>query len=193
VSRIAILGGGGWGTALAIVLSRARRKHDISLWVHDPRLESSGVIAKTAIICRGIACSLKLTLPRYTHAISGAQNSYRRDTDRARACVYSSAIGELFAGCRFRKRRQRLEPATHKRMSEVVAAVVSSKSTPPFAALQDHPLRRKSREASQPQSCSRPKTPPLARNCGKSSPRLTSAYTPMMMCWALKLAAAMKN
>jgi len=41
VSRIAILGGGSWGTALAIVLSRARRKHEISLWVHDPALAES--------------------------------------------------------------------------------------------------------------------------------------------------------
>jgi glycerol-3-phosphate dehydrogenase (NAD(P)+) len=41
VSRIAILGGGSWGTALAIVLARARRKHDISLWVHDPALAES--------------------------------------------------------------------------------------------------------------------------------------------------------
>ena len=41
MSRIAILGGGSWGTALAIVLSRARRKHDISLWVHDPALAES--------------------------------------------------------------------------------------------------------------------------------------------------------
>ena len=41
MSRIAILGGGSWGTALAIVLARARRKHDISLWVHDPTLAES--------------------------------------------------------------------------------------------------------------------------------------------------------
>ena len=38
MSRIAILGGGSWGTALAIVLARARRKHDITLWVRDSAL-----------------------------------------------------------------------------------------------------------------------------------------------------------
>ena len=38
MSRIAILGGGGWGTALAILLSRARESHQVSIWVHDPAL-----------------------------------------------------------------------------------------------------------------------------------------------------------
>src|SRR2546425_1540980 len=36
--RIAVLGGGSWGTALAILLSSNRKAHAISLWVHDPRL-----------------------------------------------------------------------------------------------------------------------------------------------------------
>jgi glycerol-3-phosphate dehydrogenase (NAD(P)+) len=38
VKRIAILGGGSWGTALAIVLSRANEQHAISLWVRDATL-----------------------------------------------------------------------------------------------------------------------------------------------------------
>jgi glycerol-3-phosphate dehydrogenase (NAD(P)+) len=33
--RIAIIGGGSWGTALALVLAR---RHDVSLWVHDASL-----------------------------------------------------------------------------------------------------------------------------------------------------------
>ena len=54
MSRIAILGGGGWGTALAILLSRARESHQVSIWVHDPAL--AGRCAKYARmenICRG--------------------------------------------------------------------------------------------------------------------------------------------
>ena len=35
MSRIAILGGGSWGTALAIVLSRSPRKHQVCLWTRN--------------------------------------------------------------------------------------------------------------------------------------------------------------
>src|SRR5438477_4353746 len=38
MKRIAILGGGSWGTALALVLSRSRENHQVSLWVHDAEL-----------------------------------------------------------------------------------------------------------------------------------------------------------
>ena len=41
MKRIAILGGGSWGTALAIVLSRTHKPHEISLWVRDPELAKS--------------------------------------------------------------------------------------------------------------------------------------------------------
>jgi len=38
---IAILGGGSWGTALAIVLSRTQIPHELSLWVRDAALAES--------------------------------------------------------------------------------------------------------------------------------------------------------
>src|SRR5580658_1761757 len=41
MKRVAILGGGSWGTALAIVLSRRNKPHEISLWIRDPALAES--------------------------------------------------------------------------------------------------------------------------------------------------------
>src|SRR5690242_4093177 len=38
MSRIAILGGGSWGTALAILCARARESHEVTLWVRDTSL-----------------------------------------------------------------------------------------------------------------------------------------------------------
>ena len=39
MSRIAILGSGAWGTALALSLDR-RGGHEITLWAHTPQLAS---------------------------------------------------------------------------------------------------------------------------------------------------------
>lgn len=41
MKRIAIIGGGSWGTALALALTRARREHRMALWVHDAQLAES--------------------------------------------------------------------------------------------------------------------------------------------------------
>ena len=38
VTKIAILGGGSWGTGLAVVLAHSRHAHEISLWVREPAL-----------------------------------------------------------------------------------------------------------------------------------------------------------
>ena len=38
MTKIAILGGGSWGTALSIVLSRSHKAHELSLWMRDPAL-----------------------------------------------------------------------------------------------------------------------------------------------------------
>jgi len=137
VSRIAILGGGGWGTALAIVLSRARRKHDISLWVHDPALaESMRRDRENRNYLPGHRLQPEIDVTSDTHtAISGAQILIGAIPTAHARVVYSSALASFSPGAVFVSAAKGLEPATHKRMSEVVSAVVSSKSTPPFAAL----------------------------------------------------------
>jgi len=35
MKKIAVIGGGSWGTALAIALTRSRQKHGVSLWVYE--------------------------------------------------------------------------------------------------------------------------------------------------------------
>jgi glycerol-3-phosphate dehydrogenase (NAD(P)+) len=136
VSRIAILGGGSWGTALAIVLSRARRKHELALWVHDAMLAES--IArdrenKTYLPGHRLAPEVKVT-GKIQEATFGAQIIVGAiPTQHARA-VYSAAAS-VQSGSAFVSAAKGLEPATHKRMTEVARAVFPAKLGVQFAVL----------------------------------------------------------
>jgi glycerol-3-phosphate dehydrogenase (NAD(P)+) len=137
VSRIAILGAGSWGTALAIVLSRARRKHQLSLWVHDPALADS--IARereNRTYLPGhrlapevqVSCHIHEVLANATVVVGGIPAAHARN-------VYSAAAAHTSARSIFVSATKGLEPATHKRMSEVLVEVFERKFVPRLAVL----------------------------------------------------------
>jgi glycerol-3-phosphate dehydrogenase (NAD(P)+) len=137
VSRIAILGGGSWGTALAIVLARARRKHEITLWVRDAALaESIQRDRENRSYLRGHRLASEVNVTSEIHdAISGAEILVGAiPTSHART-IYSAATASVSSGFIFVSAAKGLEPATHKRMSEVVSEVFSPNSAPRFAVL----------------------------------------------------------
>ena len=137
MSRIAILGGGSWGTGLAIVLSRARRKHDISLWVHDPALaESIDRDRENSSYLPGHRLAQEINATCKIHdAVSGAQILVGAiPTAHARA-VYSAAAASVSPASVFVSAAKGLEPTTHKRMSEVVLELFSPKLAQRFAVL----------------------------------------------------------
>jgi glycerol-3-phosphate dehydrogenase (NAD(P)+) len=137
LSRIAILGGGSWGTALSIVLSRARRKHELSLWVHDPALAKS--IARdrenqTYLPGIRLAGDVRITAD-IREAVASAQISIGVvPTAHARE-VYSAAAKHIPPDTIFVSASKGLEPKTHKRMSEVIENVVARKFAPRVAVL----------------------------------------------------------
>jgi glycerol-3-phosphate dehydrogenase (NAD(P)+) len=148
LTRVAILGGGSWGTALAIVLSRSPRAHEISLWVHDAALaesvrrdrENQAYLPGHRVPERvNITSSLEESVASATIIVGAMPAAFARS-------VYTQALRYLEAATRSPSSETEpskavvsatkgLEPSTHLRMSEVIAQVISPKFSPPVAVL----------------------------------------------------------
>jgi len=137
VKRIAILGAGSWGTALAIVLSRTHKAQEVSLWVRDVALAESiqrdrenkfylpgHKIPETVRVTHDAAAALESA-----EVILGAiPAAYARG-------VYGRALPHLLRGTPIVSATKGLEPATHARMSEVISQMVSPEFSPRIAVL----------------------------------------------------------
>jgi glycerol-3-phosphate dehydrogenase (NAD(P)+) len=137
MSRIAILGGGSWGTGLSVVLAHSRRKHEIRVWVREPSIAES--IQKNRLnqmYLPGVStpdCVLASTnveeVLREAQIVVGAVPSAH-----ARS-VYLHAVAHLSPDAAIVSATKGLEPTTHLRMSEVVAQVFSLRFVPRIAVL----------------------------------------------------------
>jgi len=137
MTRIAILGGGGWGTALAIVLSRSRKPHEISLWVRNGGLAASiGRERENKLYLPGLKLpEIVRVLAELEAALAGAQVIVGAIPSAYARAVYGSALPFAAAGASFLSASKGLEPATHLRMSEVIAEVVAPKIAPRIAVI----------------------------------------------------------
>ena len=124
--RIAILGGGSWGTALAIVLSRAHQAHEITLWVRDAVLAESirrERENKPYLPGHNLPDSVHVT-HQMDQALVGAGIILGAVPSAHAREVYSAAGRRADASAAFVSATKGLEPATHKRVSEVITQVV---------------------------------------------------------------------
>ena len=137
MTRIAILGAGGWGTALAIVLSRSRKPHEISLWVHNAGLAEAirrDRENKTYLPGSKLSESVRVH-PQLEAALAGAQVILGAMPSAHARAVYASALPFVAANASFVSASKGLEPSTHLRISEVIAQVVSPKFVPRIAVI----------------------------------------------------------
>lgn len=140
MKRIAILGGGSWGTALAIVLSRTHKAHEISLWVRDAALAESirrnrenvpylpgHKLPEPVQVAHDPAASLE----NAGVVIGAIPAGHARN-------VYWRILPHIVGGTPVVSATKGLEPDTHARMSEVisqVSQVVSPEFVPRIAVL----------------------------------------------------------
>jgi glycerol-3-phosphate dehydrogenase (NAD(P)+) len=137
VKRIAILGGGSWGTALAIMLSRTHKPHEISLWVRDAALAESiqrDSENKTYLPGHKLPNSVQVTHDRAA-ALQGADVVVGAIPAAHARSIYQRVLPYLTPGTPIVSATKGLEPATHARMSEVISQVILPQSLPRIAVL----------------------------------------------------------
>src|SRR6266852_2397463 len=135
--KIAVLGGGGWGTAFAIVLSRSRKPHEVALWVHNAGLAEAirrDRENKTYLPGSKLSESVRVH-PQLEAALTGAQVILGAMPSAHARAVYASALPFVAASASFVSASKGLEPSTHLRTSEVIAQVVSPKFAPRIAVI----------------------------------------------------------
>lgn len=137
MKKIAILGGGSWGTALAIVLSRSRTRHKLSLWAHDPAIANAMRSRRTnETYLPGFALSPEIEITNnLTEALSGAEIVLGVIPSAHARSVYTQALPSLTREMIFVSGTKGLEPGTHARMSEVLTQVLAPKFSPRVAVL----------------------------------------------------------
>jgi glycerol-3-phosphate dehydrogenase (NAD(P)+) len=137
LSRIAILGGGSWGTGLAVVLSCSRRKHEMRLWVRDSALaesiererENKKYLPGISLpACVKSSSQLDEVLHEAQIVLGALPSAHTRG-------IFALALPNVSRDAVFVSATKGLEPATHLRISEVISQVVNARFLPSIAVL----------------------------------------------------------
>ena len=137
MKKIAIIGGGSWGTALAIVLTRSSRPHRIILWAHSSEVvEMLSTRRVNQIYLPGFELPAEVQVTgALVQALSGAgivlgvmPSAHARE-------MYRHIRPHLESGSIFVSATKGLEPTTHSRISEIIAQEIFADSNPRIAVL----------------------------------------------------------
>ena len=123
MKKIAIIGGGAWGTALAIALTRSSREHRLSLWAHSADVvETLNARRINEIYLSGFELSADVE-------VTGDLKSALAGADIVLGVMPSAHAREIYRAMRphvgplavFVSATKGLEPGTHARISQIVA------------------------------------------------------------------------
>ena len=137
MSKIAILGGGSWGTGLAVVLAHSRRKHEIRMWVReigivkgicDTRQNPVYLPGVSLPECIQASTDIHDVLHDAQIVIGAVPSAFARE-------VFAQALPHIPVGAAIVSATKGLEPATRLRMTEVIDQVFSLRFVPRVAVL----------------------------------------------------------
>ncbi|HEY4740988.1 MAG TPA: NAD(P)H-dependent glycerol-3-phosphate dehydrogenase [Candidatus Acidoferrales bacterium] len=143
MNKIAIIGAGSWGTALAIVLARSNKRHTISLWAHEPEIvESVRARHVNDIFLPGFELPEAVSSTGdIAEAVAGAGIVIGVMPSQHARELYSQILPHISPGTAIVSATKGLEPESLLRMSEVIAQTgaritglrVAAMSGPSFA------------------------------------------------------------
>ena len=132
MKKIAVIGGGSWGTALAIALTRSTRPHHIALWAHSADVvEMLSTRRINQVYLPGVALPAEVE-------VTGALENALAGSDIVLGVMPSAHAREMYRAMQphvaphsvFVSATKGLEPATHARVSEVIAEEIGNKKNP---------------------------------------------------------------
>lgn len=137
MNKIAILGGGSWGTALAIVLTRSRQPHRIALWVHGVELAQAmrdRRVNEVYLPGFELPAAVEVTSD-FAVALEGAEIVLGVMPSAHAREVYTAALPFLNSRMSFVSATKGLDTATLERMTQAIAGVCRPKFAARVAAL----------------------------------------------------------
>jgi glycerol-3-phosphate dehydrogenase (NAD(P)+) len=137
IRTISVLGGGAWGTALALTAARAGR--EVTLWEHDRANAESLETRRESLFLPGVRLERGIKVARDLDAAAGADAVLLVVPAQAVRGVAAALAPALRAGTPLVACAKGIERGTHKFMSEIVAecapgALPAILSGPSFAA-----------------------------------------------------------
>jgi glycerol-3-phosphate dehydrogenase (NAD(P)+) len=137
MKKIAIIGGGAWGTALAIALTRSSRAHNLSLWAHSADVVETILERRiNEIYLSGYELPAKVEVTGdMAAALSGATVILGVMPSAHAREIYRTMRPHVSPETVFVSATKGLEPATHARISQVIAEEMSLQNSSRVAIL----------------------------------------------------------